>query len=331
MKKYPLTTQFIKKHSLQMAHYLTQVKENNPILPAIEFFLSLKCVNGFDAKIKELIDRPINDSRSNDGYVQWASLCAEFGAIKLLVRSLNINITGLNQKSPKSKNENSNCDIKAKYKNIDLFFEVKRNSKSETQYIPDNLISALNSISCKYCMIPELINRHYKCDDLNKVIIEITDHINEFEKLKRDGYYTDNMTPDIYSNDNFSILFTEKLDCESDSNFSYLSPPTINDICSYLLCTDRIGKDGRPMESMVVQALNKGADYLICHIPGWDSFEKIVDSCFSKIVLKQGNNFLVDDDRLNQLMGIILFHTYYDFCIINNSKFDNDSFIKIKA
>src|SRR5208282_5716553 len=72
------------------------------------------------------------------------------------------------------------------------------------------------------------------------------------------------------------VYFSDK----SQPNYEahYLTPVSVSDIASYVLGNADGGSGKTPM---VVQALEKGADYLICLVPGLDGgLDEVVEGCF---------------------------------------------------
>ena len=71
---------------------------------------------------------------------------------------------------------------------------------------------------------------------------------------------------------------------------------------------------------MVVQAIEKGADYLICKIPKWDTYTDIIGAFFNDYYWVSKKVVEVEDEKLSGLVGMILFDKFNDFCIVNNVK-----------
>jgi len=61
-------------------HFAAGLNSKDPIAPAIEYFLSLKAVRGFEKKRRELLEKPTGPPSLNERQLQWASLCAEMGS-----------------------------------------------------------------------------------------------------------------------------------------------------------------------------------------------------------------------------------------------------------
>lgn len=331
MKKYPLTTKFIETTDLPKGNYLRTIPEGDRILPAFEYFLSLHRIEGFKSKLKEIKNNPIIDYEKNTGLVQWASICAEVGAIRLLGKELNIELTGFNQHSPKADSVGSECDIRGKWNNHVLYFEVKRNCKEDTQTLPDKLQSTLDNFDGPYVLAAQLLNRKYDSSNIGQLLIDIKAHIREFEETIKKYNLRTPKTPWPFSNKDIQIHFLDPN--KASSGWHYLDPVSVNDICSFLLSPDRLGKDGKPMVPKVKQAAIQGADYLVCKIPDWSdySFSIIVNKCFENVIYENDDEYIVRDSRFENLAGIILFNRYDKFSIINNYDNKKENQISVKA
>ncbi|MBN2520089.1 MAG: hypothetical protein JXB17_06270 [Bacteroidales bacterium] len=316
-------------------HPLKNIIESSPFLHALEYFLSLSGVvkeNEYKNKVNELLIYPSYKGFTNEGDVQWASNSAEISAIYLLGEILKVNITGFNKSSPKSVKKNSNCDILGKYLEDDLYFEIKRICKEEKQILPYSLQSALDKVRGKYRPVAQLLNRNYNSINNNLIVKNIENHIRKFEVSDENNInHSVKNGPLPYSNNDIQVLFFKK--GTLDDGMQFIDPVSVNDICSYLLSSDRIGKNGTPMIPMVKQAENKGADYLVCRVPDWSdyTFKEIVKKCFKEIKIEKECEYIVDDYRFGNLTGIILFNRYDKFAIINNinSKIKNPISLKV--
>ncbi|MCK4295819.1 MAG: hypothetical protein KAX28_04080, partial [Candidatus Marinimicrobia bacterium] len=194
----------------------------------------------------------------------------------------------------------------------------KRNSKEDTQTLPDELRSTLDNFDCPYVLSAQLLNRKYDSSNIKQLPIDIKAHILKWEETKKEYNLKNLKTPWPFSNKDIRIHFLDPN--EASSGWHYLDPVSVNDICSFLLSSDRIGKDGKPMVPMVKQTAIKGADYLVCRIPDWSdySFSMIVHKCFEKVIHENDDEYIVKDSRFENLAGIILFNRYDKFSIINN-------------
>jgi hypothetical protein len=100
---------------------------------------------------------------------------------------------------------------------------------------------------------------------------------------------------------------------------SQFTPDSIDDIESYLLGVGKVGNDGKPMEPMVKKAVDKGADYLMCRISGWEALSAVIARCFklAKAISRDALVYESNDYRLEGLRGVILF-TEDELCVVNN-------------
>jgi hypothetical protein len=294
----------ISSGALTPDHYAANLSLSNPIVPALEFFLSLDGITGFSDKYAELIN-PVGTPDRNDRIVSWASLCAELGATYLLTQGLKAQIVGFNGASRRATRPESDCDIVAAANGHLLFVEVKRKASQDKQMLPETLETVLCDLilPCNICSV-ELLNRNYDCRNLDAEIREIKAHV---ERSLRFGE-----TPGPFATDGFRISFgpgpnTSDISCLFDPAFS-------DDLAPHLLGPSK----KRDMIPMVDQAREKGADYLFCRTPGWEGWPSIVESCFAPVSYSNGQTYFTDDPRMHGLHGIVLFSRYNDFCVVNN-------------
>jgi hypothetical protein len=144
--EYPLVQQFLEAKLFGPDHAAHYLSLSDRIVPALEYFLSLKNVRGYAAKLEEIRTKPIGSPKKNDRRIQWASLCAEIGAICLLGKTLEIRIVGLEEVSPRTTRPKANCDIVAVVNGDLKFFEVKRNAAEDKQFLPDILEEKLKRV-----------------------------------------------------------------------------------------------------------------------------------------------------------------------------------------
>ena len=111
-------------------------------------------------------------------------------------------------------------------------------------------------------------------------------------------------------------------DPEADLDVRHFEPDTLQDIESWLLGLDRRNARGEPMIPMVESARQKGADYLVVMVPGWELLETIVANCFrSYRCLSQTaqKHFFSNDPRLQDLRGVILLSEDGSFCVVQTT------------
>ena len=318
MTKYPLIERLISRGVFGPDHAAKEIDLSWPIIPALEYFLSLENVTGFSDKLDEIIEKPVGQANKNDRSVQWASLCAEIGAICLLGKMLGLRIVGFEQISPKTTRPKANCDVLVVVNGNLKFCEVKRNAAEEKQILPDLLQQKLNELELPYSITPELIDRNYDCTNLNTKLQKLIDHVTTFEEQKHKGSMAIENSPASFNAGEFIVYFHPKSEVSSESQF--LTPVLSSDLSNFMLGPGGIGRDGKPMVPMVQQAILKGADYLICRVTGWEGWPKIVEKCFERLMYSNGATYFIRDQRFGSLDGIILFSHYNDFCIVNNLK-----------
>lgn len=326
MTQNPLTEKLLKSGKLKPGHYALDLKEDDLFLPVLEYFLGLQNVDGFDYKMNDFLNKPINNRNTNIGGIHWQSICAELVAIYLLGKELELAIVGFDQTSPAAIRKGSDCDIIASVNGKHTFFEVKRNSQSESQYLPDSFRETLDNFESPFVLAAQLVKRDYNCDNLPSLLENLKLHVDKFgRQLGRSFVENNEDVLPFYEDSDIVVRF---LDEKYERGFHYLDPPIIENISSFLLISDRIGRDGEPMKPKVKEAEEKGADYLICRVPSHDSLNAIVECCFEKIVDSSGKlTYYIEDSRIENLCGIILFHRFDRFCIINNINADIKNWI----
>ncbi|NQV19503.1 MAG: hypothetical protein HQ534_13300 [Armatimonadetes bacterium] len=284
-----------------------------------EYFLGLKEIKGYEEKVNEIKRNAIKTPNSNDGIKQWASICAEIGAIYIIEKHLGYDILGFEQKSPKRRNKKQTCDFKAKKNTSIHYFEVKRKSSQIAQKLPTNLQNFLIDFKCNFKLVGELNNRKYRCNNFKELENNLVRHIDSWKCGYLNAFPYDEPPP--YLDENLTIFFYK----EGLSGSGFFRPDGVNSICNFLFDTNRVGKNDNRMIPMVSQAELKGADYLCCNIPDWDdySFDLLVKSFFEKYTKKTLIKYETTDNKMKKLKGIILFNRYDKFCIINQSGFDS--------
>lgn len=318
MEKYPLVQQFLNAKPFGPDHAAQDLRLSDPIVPALEYFLSLKDVRGYKAKIDEIRTKPVGSPTRNDRRVQWASLCAEIGAVCLLGKKLQIRIVGFEEVSPRATSPNVNCDIVAVVNGDLKFIEVKRNAAEDKQLLPDTLKQSLKDLECKlpFSMTPELVDRNYDCANLDEKLHQIKIHVEAFQRKKLNRLPQEEDTPLPFKDEAFTITFHLKSRVRTSGQ--YLSPVSSSELSQYLVGPGEKGRDGRPMVPMVQQAVLKGADYLMCRVTGREGWSNIVEKCFEYSTYTNGVTYFANDPRLGSLDGVILFSRYDNFCVVNN-------------
>ena len=96
-EKFPKTYSFIIRNELDDNHYISNINVDDPIMEPLEFFLGLKEIKGYKEKINEIKRNAIKTPDSNDGIIQWASICAELGVIYIIAKKIDYEILGFEQ------------------------------------------------------------------------------------------------------------------------------------------------------------------------------------------------------------------------------------------
>lgn len=318
---------FLAGSSLPENHYAYGMPDDAPIIPALDYFLSLNGKKNFDKKMNKFLTESINRGTTNQGEVQFHSICAEFRAMYLVGEILGLSITGFDEISPKAKGQ-SDCDIVAEFRGERLCFEVKAKCKEASQSLPDALVAALNMVESVYTLTPKLRSRSYNCEDMETLLEKIKKHIANFESQKESDYSTGDDLPIPYVDEDIYIQFAIKEDDEPTCTATLFDCDAMDDVCSYLLEEGKPGKVGKPMTPMIQQAQDKGADYLVCRVRPWDELDKVVNHCFENVDQQTNRTYSCGDERLGIIRGIILFSDYDNYVIINNLNAGTKQWIK---
>jgi hypothetical protein len=316
--EYPLVQQFLKTKPFGPDHAGQALTLRDPIVPALEFFLSRQNVRGHAAKLGDIRTKPAGRPETNERQVQWESVLAEIDAICLLGKTLGVDILGLEEASPGTARPKATCDVAAFVNGRLKFFEIKRHSAEVKQILPDALREMLDDLESDlpFVITPELIDRDYACANLDEKRRRILDHIAKFERWKKKGLLRGEDKPCAFSDDAFVLRFRSKP--RIGPGCQYIRPRWSVDFSKYLLGPGDKGRDGKPMVPMVLEAALKGADYLMCRVEGWKAWQELVEECFEYSARCDGVTYFADDARLGSLDGVILFTSHKDFCIVNN-------------
>jgi hypothetical protein len=314
---YPLVEKFLAGDPFGPNHAAHNFKLSNPIVPALEYFLSIDAVRGHGKKLAEIRSKPVGTPCKNDRLIQWASLCAEIGAICLLGKALRLKIVALEQVSPRSARPNANCDIVAVVDGKNNYFEVKRNGAEDKQCLPEVLEDALSQLEgeLSFDITPELVDRDYDCSALDEKLSRLKDHVAAFQRRKEEGL-TGEAKPSTFEDEAFTVMFHPKT--RNNVGAHFFSPVFPKQLSPYLLGPGKSGRDGKPMTPMVQKAAEKGADYLVCRVPKWGDWTKVVGEIFEDFSYNKRVTYYSKDPRLDLLEGMVLFARYDDFCIVNN-------------
>jgi hypothetical protein len=270
-------------------------------------------VPGFQEKLNGFLREP--HGLRNDAEIQWASTCAELGAVCLLGRELSLRILRFDACSPRRSRPESNCDIVACLNGQATFFEVKRNSKEVAQSLPARLQEALDTYECPYSLTGELHDRRYDCSNLPELLTAIGEYLDMFHEWKQENIVADHRPPPFTSG-GVSVHFLKKPSCGS-----FFEPTSRADLRSYLLESEHPGKDGKKIPK-VREAQEKGAHYLMVQVPSWEGLPTLAGGCFGNLKPASETTertYWSEDERLGSLSGLVLFSRYDNFIVINNS------------
>ena len=302
---FPRVQSLINNGAFTSDHYAANLALSDTIVHALEHFLSLEKVKGFSGKYDSLINFPVGSPDQNDRNMNWASMCAELGAIFLLSQTLNAHIVGFDQVSPYATRPRSNCDILVIVNGHLVFVEVKRKASQDKQDLPETLEKVLRELKlpCNICGV-EMLNRDYKCHNLNTEALKIKEYADKASHLTE--------VPLPYTTDDFRIYFELGPNTPRINNF--FDPAFSGDLATHLF-----GPSPKTsMIPMVDRARDKGANYLFCRTPRWENWPAVIETCFSGVSYSNGRTYFTDDVRMYGLYGIVLFSHYDDFCIVNN-------------
>ncbi len=315
MAHFPCVKRLLDSGKFAANHFAANLSLDDPIVPALEYFLSLEHVDGFSEKFHELRTKPVGTGHTNNPRVQWASMCAELGAIHLLGCALGVPLVGFDKPSPKALRLHSNCDIVASINDRLVHVEVKRNAKEDSQMLPELLDDRLQELGAELDagITGELLDRRYDCSDIEARLIQVRQHV-ETQRATTHG-----LQPSIISLGAFRVHLSD-----GDFPMQFYTPLSLNEVRKKLLGPGGIGRDGEPMQPLVPQAIDKGADYLFLRIPRVESAEwgEIVQGLFlnQAYKLRCDRLYVTSDQALQGLCGIVLFARYDDFCIVGTSE-----------
>lgn len=296
-------------------HPFRNVDTEHPMSRPLEFFLSLEDVPGFSGSLKSFITRPQPVATTNEQSKQWAAVCAELGATSIIGQALGLKIEEFEARSPRAQG-NRTCDVRASRTESGrpLFFEVKRNQREDKQELPPALESMLNDLPIPFSCTAGLLKHDYDCEDLADLRAKIIGHVKEFLRWQENGHLVGEGAPAGYWDHRVEVIFHEKERVSSGGQ--YFTPLSRKDLCAHLLESGRSGRDGKPMKPMVVQAMEKGADYLVYRASAWGSLDDVVEECFEGIQELPGGVWSSSDPRLGSLQGVILFERYDRFVLV---------------
>lgn len=332
MSQFPRVQELIPQ--LPEGHFAAGLRLSDPIVPALEFFLSLDQVPGFAEKLEELKRKPVGPATTNARTVQWASLCAELGGITLLGKTLNLPIRGFDQQGPRRLRADSDCDLVVLLDGQETFVEIKRRAREDEQSLPElleeRLVQLQNElpygIGVDFKVVRQARRNEWPQPETFAEVVR--QHVKAFEHQGAQGEcFGEEAPPSIGVGPiilSFYVKPEEPLEGRVGVGFG---PDCAEDLKPYLLGPGKIGRDGKRMTPMVQQAIEKGADYLLCRVSPWDGWQEIVEGCFGPVTWINPRASFAPAGCFGGLRGAVLFSRYDDFRIVNNPSTEGGSWI----
>lgn len=317
MSQFPRVQELIAR--LPEDHYAAGLKLSDPIVPALEYFLSLDQVPGFAKKLEELRLKRAGEGTTNDQVVQWASVCAELGGVCLLGRTLGLPILEFDQHSSRAQRANSDCDVVVLVNGSPAYVEIKRRASEDKQSLPKQLEEALIRLEGElpFSLSAELHDRDYDCSDLVARVAAVRRHVEAFQDEQKQGLCSGRARP-LPIGGPFWVYFHAKRGSPQRGLPEHFDPDCPETLKPYLLGPAEPGRDGKPKVPMVNQAIAKGADYLLCRVSRWEGWQEIVEGCFGRVTWSGERTCFAPEGCLQGLRGVVLFSRYDDFCIVND-------------
>ena len=293
-------------------HFAHGLPLTDPIVPSLDYFLSLADRPGFQSKLNTILKNPRGSRATNNRRIQWLSCAAELNAFYLLGHVMGGEIVDFDRTSPKAVRPNSNCDAVVRLKNHEVFVEIKRKSAEEKQMLPELFEDRLAELRLPFRVVPELFCPNYDCGDLELQIERLQDHVRQFENstLRR------SKVPVPFVCTAFKVSFFEK----GSGDISFFLPDFEEQIRPYIVGSQESMVKNPFKRPMIAEAVDKGADYLFVHIPDWRDTAHIAEVCFGKIHKLAENSFVSSSDAFQGLAGVALFFDARRFSLINNSE-----------
>lgn len=326
--KHPDIKQFVidQKITFNNTSYLSKaICGDFRILEFINFFLkhSRRVKNGDEVtnKIIKYGGKPLNDYTSQD-LIDWHSLLAELEAFYLLQKIFNLNICAYEPQQSNARKP----EFEVICRNKSIYFEVKYKGSQDSQRIPKKINDMLDSIEAEYenkytiniveiedakdrlrypnCQ--KLLNKYLLAPEQLKTIeqklqerLNIIKYYKILEQQDRDSSRCNVLlTMEREINIGFSITLKQENRCWCFRN------DEIDDIKSWLF-----GEEDK--KSKVAEAIEKGADYLMCEFPFWrerdETFSDYVRNLFDDFELQDHHFAVSRDNNLGLLSGLILF------------------------
>ncbi len=172
-----------------------------------------------------------------------------------------------------------------------------------------------------YQATPTIRSKNYSPAELEEDAARICDHVRRFQDAVASGQSQRRESPEPYCSKSVEVLFGS----EPGQPGHFFSPDSIEDICSYLLGAEGTAEEESQKVPKIKEAdMGKGADYLVCQVPGWDNWPALVNRCFRKTTSLSEKEFVSRDSRLGGLKGVVLFTDRHDnFCVVYNEAVTN--------
>ncbi len=264
--------------------------------------------------------------------MQWASLCAEVGGIALLGATLRLPILRFNDHSRRAERAKSDCDLVVVLNGRETYVEIKRRAREDEQSLPALLEERLVELQSElpYGISVDFSRRQVRRDkwpESESVLGVVRDHVKVFEHQRAQGECFGEETPPSIGIGPIVLSFYVKPEEPLEGLGVGFDPDCAEDLKPYLLGPGGIGRDGKPMMPKVQEAIDKGADYLLCRVSRWDGWHEIVEGCFGRVDWISPWACFAPESCLRDLRGVVLFSRYDDFCVINNPATEDDPWL----
>lgn len=276
---------------------------------AMEFFLSLEKLDGFEEKRRSILNVRRGPSATNNRQVQQQSWQAELNAFYLLAHSLCVELVGFDQISEKARRARSNCDVAIRINGEKAYVEIKKKSAEDKQSPPEYLEERLAKLDLPFDIVPELLDRDYDCSDIDAQLLDLKKHVAKFMVKPRKP----RERPPPFFNRSFRVLFFEKGKAQDVSSF--FCPDFENQIRDYIVGPKH--QTSAVKVSKIEEALDKGADYLFVSVPSWDTLEQIAKACFGDARRISDHSYFSESRMFGGLYGVVLFSDACTYCVVN--------------
>jgi hypothetical protein len=210
----------------------------------------------------------------------------------------------------------------------EAYVEIKRKASEDKQSVPKLLEEGLVRLQHElpYNLSVKMQDRDYDCSDLEARFCAVRQHVETWERLKAQEEWLGEQKPPSIGGP-FIIFFHER---RSDGPWEgvpeHFDPDYVKDLKRFLLVPG-VGRDGKRMVPMVEQAIEKGADYLLCRVSCWDGWEELVEECFGHVTWTTPRTCFAPEGGLKGLRGVVLFSRYDDFCVVNNPSCEDEAWL----